>query len=1016
MFRSSVGRLQIRLGDQDVDYDPLFSIKFTTKIANPHYPPELSIKITLINFTVTIDGLEEQLLNTVAEHEMPDLVARRQDLTRSLQDDKMTLIELEEKVLRLLSATEDSSSAAATRTSAVGESKPNILDDVVLCRTLEEAKKTSTEVETRVAESEQTAKRLAVLFERYRPLAERGSILYFAIADLAAIDSMYQFSLLYFTKLFVDTLVRTPKPSRRKVGSGTLSSPEKGEGSSPMGRTLSSPEKGGDGHGTNAPVSKAKTTRPPLTLPITPRRDKEQSTSESSEADEEQDDVDPNTSMGLVEERLARLIAETTRVLFRNVCRGLFAKHKLVFAFSIATAVHRREGHITVAEWNLLLRGVPVTLANQFSAEQNAFEKDKVEVSEDENVYLPPGEVLSDKQWLSLFGVERVCPMKNLLRHIKMNKDDWMNWADLDQPHLQKLPDNLEEKWEMRYFQKILLIHCFCPDLVLLSCQEYIQKSMGTLYTKFGSGSAADLEEILFPNGGGNPGGVGVSDSDAEGGQNSSARRTLSPSGRGGNISMNSPGVNSSMSGSSMLESSGSRLHPASPTSHNNPPSQASSNVIIFILSPGADAPTAQIEKLAVQMNKKLDCISLGQGQGPRAQRLIEQGRRSDHRWVLLQNCHLLKSWMPTLERIGEMLISSAGSGEINASPTGGGGATGRGDGISPGGLSAATSRHEGVDASFRLFLTSMPCAYFPISLLQNGIKLTTEPPAGIKANVRRSLAQKTEEDFNPLSLNQREQTGYRLVFAKLQYGLLLFHALIQERKRFGPLGWSTRYDFNESDLEAACVNAANTLLAAGSTSSEGISDKTSSGGGGSANGGAPGGVNYASNVPGSVPKLAVPWETLSFVLGEINYGGRVTDEWDRRLLKATLEMFVTPHLPKSHYKYAGLYRLPPPKDIQAMREHADTSSSDETGSSLDGTALAGGLAGAAAAPAPGAGEHVPPYASKRQTTPDTGVAYCWSDFWFFTEAVLPETDLPEIFGLHENAMIACQQRESDMW
>ncbi len=53
VFRQG-GRLLIRLGDADVDYDPAFKLYITTKIANPHYLPEVCIKVTLINFTVTM--------------------------------------------------------------------------------------------------------------------------------------------------------------------------------------------------------------------------------------------------------------------------------------------------------------------------------------------------------------------------------------------------------------------------------------------------------------------------------------------------------------------------------------------------------------------------------------------------------------------------------------------------------------------------------------------------------------------------------------------------------------------------------------------------------------------------------------------------------------------------------------------------------------------------------------------------------------------------------------------------
>ena len=52
----------LRLGDSDVPYSNEFRFYITTKLANPHYLPETFVKVTLINFTVTLRGLEDQLL------------------------------------------------------------------------------------------------------------------------------------------------------------------------------------------------------------------------------------------------------------------------------------------------------------------------------------------------------------------------------------------------------------------------------------------------------------------------------------------------------------------------------------------------------------------------------------------------------------------------------------------------------------------------------------------------------------------------------------------------------------------------------------------------------------------------------------------------------------------------------------------------------------------------------------------------------------------------------------------
>ena len=143
-----------------------------------------------------------------------------------------------------------------------------------------------------------------------------------------------------------------------------------------------------------------------------------------------------------------------------------------------------------------------------------------------------------------------------------------------------------------------------------------------------------------------------------------------------------------------------------------------SSNVtpIIFVLSPGAD-PIAYLKNLAVAkgMDKKLESISLGQGQDVIAEKLIEEGARAGN-WVCLQNCHLFTSWMPKLEIIQE-----------------------KGD--------AGVMHPE-----YRLWLTSNPSESFPVPVLQSGIKLTNEPPRGLKAGITRTFNDlgkaRYEEDF----------------------------------------------------------------------------------------------------------------------------------------------------------------------------------------------------------------------------------------------------------------------------
>ena len=193
-YKSSDGRILLKLGDTEVDYDPNFKLYLTTKLPNPHYTPELQIKVTVVNFTVTPKGLEDQLLADVVRSERSDLQQIQDDMVVQIGDAKDQLVEIETSILQLL--------AAATG---------NILDDEVLINTLKNSKTTSASITENLHQAERTSEEISKAREKYRPTAERGSILYSSISAVSSINHMYQYSLDFFKSLFGQTLLRTEK-------------------------------------------------------------------------------------------------------------------------------------------------------------------------------------------------------------------------------------------------------------------------------------------------------------------------------------------------------------------------------------------------------------------------------------------------------------------------------------------------------------------------------------------------------------------------------------------------------------------------------------------------------------------------------------------------------------------------------------------------------------------------------------------------------------------------------------
>ncbi|VDP76010.1 unnamed protein product [Echinostoma caproni] len=184
-IKGDQNRQFVILGDKEVDYDPNFRLYLVTKLANPQYGPDVFGKSMVINYTVTMKGLEDQLLSVIVKSERCELEEQRETLIRETSQNKKLLKDLEDSLLRELAT-----------------SSGNMLDNVDLVNTLDETKSKATEVTEKLELGAKTAIDIDQLRDAYRPAAKRGAILFFVLSELATINEMYQYSLTAYLDVF----------------------------------------------------------------------------------------------------------------------------------------------------------------------------------------------------------------------------------------------------------------------------------------------------------------------------------------------------------------------------------------------------------------------------------------------------------------------------------------------------------------------------------------------------------------------------------------------------------------------------------------------------------------------------------------------------------------------------------------------------------------------------------------------------------------------------------------------
>ena len=366
----------LKLGDKEINWSPKFKLILHTKLSNPHYPPEIQAETVLINFTVTQDGLEDQLLNLVVKKERPDLAKQKEELILQQNSFKIKLKELEEDLLfRLTNA------------------KGDVLEDVELIENLETSKRIAEEVKEKMEIAKITEVKIIKASEEYRPAASRGALVFFMMNELFKIHSFYRYSLESYLLVVIRAIdivaekyrahsaaaKKRPEVEENKVN-------ESGEVTPGEGEAVNKEEKAVE-----------------IEIP----------------AEQEEEPAVQELSPRSLKNRVMELRESITFQSFLYTRRGLFEIHKLLVATMLCFRISLKDKVIDEAEYASFINGKPLIDAGKQPDNLN---------------------FLTEYQWGMIKALDLLAVFQGLAANMESDYLQWKKWFMEEKAEIADLP------------------------------------------------------------------------------------------------------------------------------------------------------------------------------------------------------------------------------------------------------------------------------------------------------------------------------------------------------------------------------------------------------------------------------------------------------------------------------------------------------------------------------------------------------------------------------------------------